>query len=45
VLASRVTGWMLAAQARIGLAGEARDCLAALDDEQATAAKSVMPAR
>ena len=34
-LASQVTGWMLATQARIGLAGEARACLAALDDERA----------
>ena len=34
-LASQVTGWMLAAQARIGLPAEARACLAALDDERA----------
>jgi len=34
-LASQVTGWMLAAQARVGLSGEARACLAALDDERA----------
>jgi len=35
-LASQVTGWMLATQARLGLSGEARDALAALDDEQAS---------
>ena len=35
-LASQVTGWMLATQARLGLPGEARDALAALDDEQAS---------
>jgi LuxR family transcriptional regulator, maltose regulon positive regulatory protein len=34
-LASQVTGWMLATQARTGLPGEARACLAALDDERA----------
>jgi LuxR family maltose regulon positive regulatory protein len=34
-LASQVTGWLLAAQARLGLPGEARAALAALDDEQA----------
>jgi len=34
-LASQVTGWMLATQARLGLPGEARACLAALDDERA----------
>ncbi len=34
-LASQVTGWLLATQARLGLTGEARACLAALDDEQA----------
>src|SRR5271169_4444497 len=34
-LASQVTGWMLATQARLGMAGEARACLAALDDERA----------
>ncbi len=34
-LASQVIGWMLAAQARIGLPGEARAALAALDDERA----------
>ncbi len=33
-LASRVTGWMLATQARIGLPGEARASLAALDAER-----------
>jgi LuxR family transcriptional regulator, maltose regulon positive regulatory protein len=35
-LASQVTGWMLATQARIGLPGEARACLVALDDERAS---------
>jgi LuxR family transcriptional regulator, maltose regulon positive regulatory protein len=35
-LASQVTGWMLATQARLGLPGEARGCLAALDDERAS---------
>ena len=34
-LASQVTGWMLATQARLGMPGEARAALAALDDEQA----------
>jgi LuxR family transcriptional regulator, maltose regulon positive regulatory protein len=34
-LASQVTGWMLASQARTGRLGEARACLAALDDERA----------
>ena len=34
-LASQVTGWLLAAQARLGMPGEARACLAALDDERA----------
>jgi LuxR family maltose regulon positive regulatory protein len=34
-LASQVTGWMLATQARVGLPGEARAYLAALDDERA----------
>jgi LuxR family maltose regulon positive regulatory protein len=33
-LASQVTGWLLATQARLGLLGEARACLAALDDER-----------
>jgi LuxR family transcriptional regulator, maltose regulon positive regulatory protein len=36
-LASQVTGWMLATQARLGMPGEARACLAALDDEPASA--------
>jgi LuxR family transcriptional regulator, maltose regulon positive regulatory protein len=36
-LASRVTGWMLAAQARLGMPGEARAGLAALADERASA--------
>jgi LuxR family transcriptional regulator, maltose regulon positive regulatory protein len=34
-LASQVTGWMLATQARLGLTGEARASLAALADERA----------
>jgi LuxR family transcriptional regulator, maltose regulon positive regulatory protein len=34
-LASQVTGWLLATQARAGLTGEARACLAALDEERA----------
>jgi LuxR family maltose regulon positive regulatory protein len=34
-LASQVTGWLLAAQARLGRPGEARARLAALDDERA----------
>jgi LuxR family transcriptional regulator, maltose regulon positive regulatory protein len=33
-LASRVTGWLLATQARLGMTGEARAGLAALDDER-----------
>jgi LuxR family transcriptional regulator, maltose regulon positive regulatory protein len=35
-LASQVTGWQLATQARLGMTGEARACLAALDDERAS---------
>ncbi len=35
-LASQVTGWLLATQARLGMTGEARAALAALDDERAT---------
>jgi LuxR family transcriptional regulator, maltose regulon positive regulatory protein len=35
-LAGQVTGWMLAAQARLGMPGEARSFLATLDDEQAS---------
>jgi LuxR family maltose regulon positive regulatory protein len=35
-LASQMTGWLLATQARLGLPGEARACLAALDDERAS---------
>jgi LuxR family transcriptional regulator, maltose regulon positive regulatory protein len=35
-LASRVTGWMLTAQARLGMPGDARACLAALPDERAS---------
>ncbi len=34
-LASQVTGWLLATQARLGRPGEARALLAALDDERA----------
>ena len=36
-LAGQVTGWMLATRARLGLPGEARALLAALDDERASA--------
>ena len=35
-LASRVTGWLLATQARLGMTGEARALLAALEDERAS---------
>jgi LuxR family transcriptional regulator, maltose regulon positive regulatory protein len=35
-LASQVTGWLLATQARLGRTGEASASLAALDDERAT---------
>ena len=35
-LASQVTGWMLATQARLGMTGEARAALAALADERAS---------
>jgi LuxR family maltose regulon positive regulatory protein len=35
-LASRATRWLLATQARLGMTGEARASLAALDDEQAS---------
>ena len=34
-VASQVTGWMLATQARLGRSGEARAVLAAVDDERA----------
>jgi LuxR family maltose regulon positive regulatory protein len=34
-LASQVTGWLLATQARLGMTVEARAALAALDDERA----------
>jgi LuxR family maltose regulon positive regulatory protein len=34
-LANQLTGWMLATQARLGMTGEARAALAALDDERA----------
>jgi len=36
-LANQVTGWLLATRARLGMTGEARAALAALDDEQAGA--------
>jgi LuxR family transcriptional regulator, maltose regulon positive regulatory protein len=36
-LASQVTGWLLAIQARLGMTAEARAALAALDDERAGA--------
>jgi LuxR family transcriptional regulator, maltose regulon positive regulatory protein len=36
-LASQVTGWLLATQARLGQAGQARAALVALTDEQANA--------
>jgi len=35
-LASQVTGWLLATRARLGMTGEARAALAALDDERAS---------
>jgi LuxR family transcriptional regulator, maltose regulon positive regulatory protein len=35
-LASQVTGWLLAIQARLGMPGEARAFLATLDDERAS---------
>ena len=35
-LASQVTGWLLATQARLGMPGEARAALAALDDKRAS---------
>ncbi len=38
-LASQVTGWLLATQARLGRTGEARAALAALDDERAGSAE------
>src|SRR6202034_2918772 len=34
-LANRVTGWLLATQVRLGMAGEARGALAALGDDRA----------
>jgi len=37
-LASKVTGWMLATRARLGLLGQARASLAALDDQRANSA-------
>ena len=44
-LASQVTRWLLATQARLGMTGEARACLAALDDERPAPVRSVTPAR
>ena len=44
-LASQMTGWLLATQARAGMTGEARAVLAALADERAGSVRSVMPAR
>ncbi len=38
-LASQVTSWMLATQARLGMPGEARAALGALDDERAGSAE------
>jgi LuxR family transcriptional regulator, maltose regulon positive regulatory protein len=38
-LANRVTGWLLATQARLGMTGKARAALAALDDERAKSAE------
>jgi LuxR family transcriptional regulator, maltose regulon positive regulatory protein len=38
-LASQVTGWMLATQARLGMPGEARAALAALDDDRSGSAE------
>ncbi len=35
-LANEITGWALAAQARLGMLGQARAALAALDDERAS---------
>ena len=35
-LASQMTGWLLATQARLGSPGEARACLTALDDDRAS---------
>ena len=43
-LASQMTGWLLATQARLGRPGEARSRLAALDDERASSVTDVMPA-
>jgi LuxR family transcriptional regulator, maltose regulon positive regulatory protein len=40
-----VTGWLLATQARLGMTGEARAMLAALDDDRAMSARSAMPVR
>src|SRR5580698_2871092 len=36
-LTTRVNAWMIATQARLGMAGQAREALAALDDRQANA--------
>ena len=39
-LTTRVNAWTIATQARLGMAGQARAALAALDDRQANAARS-----
>ena len=39
-LASQVTGWLLATQARLGMTGEARTALASLDDERASSGEA-----
>jgi LuxR family maltose regulon positive regulatory protein len=39
-LANQVTGWLLATQARLGMTGEARAALAALDDKQASSGEA-----
>jgi LuxR family maltose regulon positive regulatory protein len=39
-LASQVTGWLLAIQARLGMTAEARAALAALDDERAASGEA-----
>jgi LuxR family maltose regulon positive regulatory protein len=44
-LASQVTGWLLATQARLGMTGEARAELAALDEERQERVRYTMPAR
>ena len=44
-MSSRVIGWMLATQARLGMPGEARARLTALAGEWASWVRYVMPAR